>query len=303
MSNQPVIARSRFSDGISWLTDGANLLAHGGPALLRVAVVFLVISLIQIVPMIGPLLLVLISPALSAGLINTFRAVQQGQAPGPETLLAGLTDCAVRTRLLALGVFFMLGSLAAVLVMFGWLSPQMDLAAFFEAVGDPEVMENHPERVAAMLEGVSLFGGLALTAIVLALVLGALYFAVPLVFFWRWPVLAALLFSVRAVLTNWMAFLGFGLVVLGVLFLIGMLFGLLAGLFALALGAMGGFLSQLLMIVVALFVQFLLAAAQWRAFIQVFPAGPGGGGSGPADAQDGNQPDGSSGDPPDRFEV
>ncbi len=274
MNNQPIIKRAAFGDGVSWLTDGANLLARGGASLSRVAVVFLLISLIQIVPMIGPLLLLLISPALSAGLINAFRAVQQSETPRPDHLLAGLVNSETRGRLIGLGVFFLLGSFGSVMILVGWLSAQMDIAALLEYLGNPEAMERNPEQLFAMFQGVSMIPGMLLSAVVFALVLAALYFAVPLVFFWRWPAVAALLFSLRAVLVNWAAFVAFGLVLFGVLVLIGLMFGLVSGLLGLALGGAGNFLAQLLMIMVSLFVQFLAAAAQWRAFFQVFPAGP-----------------------------
>jgi len=94
-----------------------------------------------------------------------------------------------------------------------------------------------------------------------------------LVFFWRWPVTAALLFSLRAVLANWIAFLGFGLLVFGVLLLMGLMISVFGGILQLALGSIGAFLLQLLIVFLSLFFQLLMAAAQWRAFLRVFPVG------------------------------
>ena len=273
MSTEPRISRATFADGTRWLTGGADLLARGGGVMLRVAAWLVVITLIQLIPVIGVPLLVLISPALTAGMLGIFRRLDEGAAARPDQLFDGFRDAAVRTRLLVLGGLLLLGILGAVMAVGAWLAPQMDLEALNALMNDPQAMESDPDRLFALFEGVNLFGGLALGALVVGAVLGALYFGVPLVFFWNWPVVAAVLWSLRAVLVNWLAFLGFGLVVFGLLFALGFVFLLTAGLLALALGPAGDFVGQLLSVLVSLFVQLLLAAAQWRAFRQVFPAG------------------------------
>jgi hypothetical protein len=260
-----------MSDGVAWLTKGADLLARDGSLMLRVAAWLVVITLIQMVPLIGVPLLVLISPALTGGMLGLFRRVDAGQGARPEQVFDGLRDSAVRTRLLTLGGLLLVGLLASVMVVVAWLSPQMDMEALNALMNDPQAMENDPDRLFALFEGVNLFGGLALGAAILGLVLGALYFGVPLVFFWNWPVLAAVLYSLRAVFVNWRAFLGFGAVVIGLLFALGFVFLMTAGLLALALGPVGNFAGQLMSLIVSLFVQLLMAAAQWLAFRQLFP--------------------------------
>ncbi|MBS3742799.1 MAG: hypothetical protein KGY48_00455 [Wenzhouxiangellaceae bacterium] len=274
MTHSPHIHKASFGDGAGWLIGGGELLGRGGSALMRVVLVLLLISLIQIVPLVGTLALMLISPALTAGMLNVFRSVEQGAPPGAETVLAGLRDPGRRGPLLMLGVFFVVGVFAAIGALSAWLAPQMDLQALAEFMNDPEALNNEPEQFLALFEGVNVFGGLLLAVIVLAVVLGGLYFAVPLVFFWNWPVLTALVWSLRALLINWLAFLGFGLVVIGVFLLAGITFALVSGVIALALGTAGAFIAQLLSIALSLFLQLLVAAAQWRSFVQVFPAGP-----------------------------
>lgn len=275
MVQSPNIVKARFSDGVSWLTGGGNLLARGGGALVKIALLLVVVSLLQAVPAVGLLLVALISPLVTAGLLNVFRTVEQGGTPTPAHFLAGFTDPAARTGLLVLGVVFVAGLLAAIAALLAWLAPQMDLQAARQVLSDPNVVNESPQRVLALFEGVNLFGGFALAALIFAIVLAAVYFAVPLVFFWRWPVFAALLWSLRATLVNWLAFLGFGLVVFGLLFAVGLVFGLFSGIFSLALGGAGVLIVQLVSIILSLFVQLLFAAAQWRAFVQVFPAGSG----------------------------
>ncbi|MFO7762587.1 MAG: BPSS1780 family membrane protein [Wenzhouxiangellaceae bacterium] len=274
MTHSPHIRKASFGDGAGWLIGGGELLGRGGSALMRVVLVLLVISLIQIVPLIGTLVLLLISPALTAGMLNVFRSVEQGVPPGAETVLAGLRDPGRRGPLLMLGAFFIIGVFAAIGGLSAWLAPQMDLQALAEFMNDPEALDNNPEQFLALFEGVNVFGGLLLAVVVLAAVLGGLYFAVPLVFFWNWPVFTALVWSLRALLINWLAFLGFGLVVIGVFLLAGITFAFISGIIALALGTAGAFIAQLLSMALSLFLQLLVAAAQWRSFIQVFPAGP-----------------------------
>jgi len=280
--NSPQIYRASFGDGTGWLISGGELMSRGGSALLRVVLVLLAISLIQIVPLIGTLALMLISPALTAGMLNVFRAVQQHETPGIETVLAGLADGSRRGSLLVLGGFLIIGLFVAIGALGVWLAPQMDMQALTEFLNDPEAMNNNPERLMVLFDGVNVFGGLVIAALVMALVLGGLYFAVPLVFFWNWPVFTALLWSLRAMLVNWLAFLGFGLVVVGVFLLAGITFAIISGIVSLALGNAGVFIVQLLSMALSLFLQLLVAAAQWRSFVQVFPA-DGGGDDNPGD--------------------
>jgi len=272
MNSSPTIARARFDEGPRWLFAGAELLARGGPAMLRVALVLLVVSLLQLVPAVGPLLLLLVSPAITAGVLNVYARIERGEPVLPSTVLAGLARPDRRARLLFLGAVLMFGAFAALAALSAWLAPQMDIQALTALLNDPETMNAHPERLFALFDGVNVFGGVLIAGVIGAGVLGALYFAVPLVFFWGWPVLAALLWSLRAVLVNWAAFLGFGLVAVGVLLAIGLVIGLFGSILSLALGSMAAPVVQLLTVIASLFVQLLVAAAQWRAFLRVFPA-------------------------------
>lgn len=270
MSNRPRIFRADFSEGARWLTGGADLLARGGWTMVRVAAWLVVISLIQIVPLIGLLALVVISPALTAGLMALFRTIDEGRAPAVNLLFAGFSAGPARGRLLVLGSWLLIGVILAFSTMMLWLSSQMDLQVLAQLLNDSEATERNSERLFAMFEGVNVFGGIVVSGLIFAVVVGALFFAVPLVFFWDWPVLAALLWSLRAMLVNWVAMLGFGLLAAGLLLAAGFVFGLMANLLMLAFGAVGGFAVQVLSMVFSLFLQLLFAAAQWRAFRCVF---------------------------------
>ena len=273
MANSPRIDRASFSDGIGWLGDGGNLMARGGAPLFRVATVLLLFSLLQIIPVIGVPLLLILSPAMTAGMLQVFHNIDGNRGYGPATMLSGLADPGARLRLITIGLVFVAALFLAAMIVVGWISGQTDMEALNRLLADPEAMNEDPMQLFVLLEGVNWFGGVALGAIVFGLMLAATYFAVPLVYFWRWPVLAALLFSLRAVAVNWLAFLGFGFVLIGVLLLTGLMLGVFGGILQLALGSFGAFLVQLLVILISLFIQLLMAAAQWRAFLRVFPVG------------------------------
>jgi len=273
MSGRARIDKVGFGAGAGWLTAGGELLSRGGVALVRIAAVLLLLSLLQWIPVIGLLLLVVITPALTAGMLNVFGAIERGDAPTVDLFLAGLTDARARGPLLVLGGVLMLGMFAAVAAFTAWLAPQMDLQALSELLAEPQALEGNPDQLFALFQGVNLVGGLALSLTIAGLVLSALFFAVPLVFFWQWPLLAAALWSLRAVLINWLAFAGYVLVLIVILILIGFLLATVSGLLTLALGPAGALFVQVLTVVVSMFVQLLLAAAQWKAFLTVFPAG------------------------------
>lgn len=273
MAQRPRIERASFADGVGWLSAGGNLMARGGAPLFRVATVLLLFSLMQVIPIIGVFLLLILSPALTAGMLQVFSDIERARPFGPATMLSGLTDAEARSRLIGIGLVFIASMFLAGLVFVGWISGQTDIEALAALLTDQEALNQDPLQLFALLEGVNWFGPMAVALTIVALVLGATYFAVPLVFFWRWPILAALLFSLRAMLTNWIAFLGFGLVVFGVMLLLGLMLSMFGGILQLALGTVGVFLVQLLVILMSLFFQLLMAAAQWRAFLRVFPVG------------------------------
>ncbi len=273
MSQKPRIERASFADGVGWLSAGGDLMARGGAPLFRVATVLLLFSLLQLIPIIGLPMLLILSPALTAGMLQVFHEIDRGREFGPASMLSGLTDVDARRRLVSIGVVFIVGMFIATVVFVGWISDHIDLEALNRLMSDPQALNQDPTQLFALFEDISGFGTAAIVLGIVGLVLAATYFAVPLVFFWRWPVLAALVFSLRAVLVNWIAFLGFGLVVFGVLLLLSLMISMFGGILQLALGSIGTFLLQFLIILLSLFFQLLLAAAQWRAFLRVFPVG------------------------------
>lgn len=136
---------------------------------------------------------------------------------------------------------------------------------------------------------VSVGGGFLLAALVFSLVLAAIYFAIPLVMFDRWPTLPALMTSLKAVFINWLAFLGFGLAFLAFAAALGLILVLVITVLNLALGSFGQLLGQMVFLLVTMFVQVLMGGTQYVAFSQIFGWVPDVDSSGPGSEDDDEQ--------------
>lgn len=263
MNPSPEIRRVGFGRGLRWLLSGADLLSRGARLLVPVSGLLLLVMMIQIVPVIGPAILALISPLLTAGLMAAFHATVRSQSTGPSVLFAGWRNERTRFPLLFLGLWLSLGALLAIMALGMWIAPQVDPEALERALGDPQA-------TVRLLIGLDLVGGLLIAGTIMGLVLGALYFAVPLVFFAERPVGHSLLQSLRALLVNWVAFLGLFVAMLALIAAVVLVMGLVSMVLGLALGPAGEFLVRMVGILAGLFIQVLLAGAQYVAFREVF---------------------------------
>lgn len=280
MTPGPRIRPVGFAAGFRWLPTAAELLFSGLGPMAGVASLWLLVSLIaMVIPVLGQIILVLFTPLLTAGVLAAFDLLAGGRKPHPLTLFKGWQDPARRTGLLLVGSFSLIGSMLAAMVLVGWLSAQVDPAQLEAAMASPETL-------AQVLSGVSLGGGLLLAALLFSLVLAAIYFAIPLVMFDRWPTLRALTTSLKAVLINWAAFLGFGLAFMVFAAALGLILVLIVSVVSLALGAFGQYLSQVIFLIMTMFVQILMAGTQYLAFCQIFGWSPEGEPPGPANDEE-----------------
>ncbi|MCH8478175.1 MAG: hypothetical protein LAT56_09545 [Wenzhouxiangella sp.] len=262
--------RASFGAGLRWLPAGAELLCRAPAPMSAIAALWLLVTLVaMLIPVIGQLLLVMFTPLLTAGVLMAFDSTAKGEQPGPMTLFSGWRDPYRRLRLLAVGFFSLAGSMLAAAVLIGWLGGQMGQAEL-------EAAARSPEALAQALTEVRLGPGMLMAGLVFGLVLAALFFAIPLIMFGQLGSFPALLMSLRAVLVNWLAFVGFGLATLAMAMAMGFLLALLMALLDLALGQAGMFVIQVLVLMTTMFVQLLLAGAQYVAFCQLFGWRPGG---------------------------
>jgi uncharacterized membrane protein len=217
---------------------------------------------------IGQLTMMLITPLLTAGAIAAFAQVTAGKRPRPFVLFAGWQRPALRRQLLGIGLFGIFGSLLALLVVSGWLGSQVTPEQI-------QAAQQSPQDMMALFGQLSLSPLLLVAALILAAVMSAMYFAIPLVMFRDVSVANALQTSLKAVIANWAAFLGFGLVAIGLVVALGFLLSLVMFILALAMGAAAQPAGEVLFLLIAMIVQMLMAGTQWVAYADIFGA-PGG---------------------------
>jgi len=263
--SSPNYRKPGFAAGLRWLPAAAELLFSSFGPLSGLAALWLLVSMIAVVPVIGQLAVMLITPLLTAGAISAFAQVSAGRRPAPTALFAAWGRPALRNRLFALGAFGVIGSVLTLLVVSGWLGNQVNPEQIQSA-------QQSTEAMAEMLEQVSL-GPMLLVAVgILAVVMAAMYFAIPLVMFHDITSAGALIASLRAVVANWAAFLGFGLAALVLVLALGFVFGVVMLTLSLAMGAAAQMTAQVVFMLVAMLVQVLMAGCQWVAFADLFGA-------------------------------
>lgn len=259
----PSYRKPGFRAGLRWLPAAAELLFSSFGPLAGLAALWLLVSMVALIPVIGQLTMMLITPLLTAGAIAAFAQVASGRRPAPTVLFAAWGRTDLRNRLFALGAFGILGSLLALVVVSIWLGGQVA----------PEQIQNaqqSPEAMAALLEGISLGPMLFVAAGILAAVMTAMYFAIPLVMFNDTGALTALSTSLRAIVANWSAFLGFGLVVVAMVLALGFVFGVILMTLSLAMGSAAQMITQVVFMLAAMLVQVLMAGCQWLAYTEIF---------------------------------
>lgn len=259
----PNYRKPGFAAGLRWLPAAAELLFSGFGPLAGLAALWLLVSMIAIIPIVGQLAVMLITPLLTAGAIAAFTQVSAGRRPAPTMLFAAWGRPDLRNRLFALGAFGILGSLLALLVVAAWLSGQV-------TPDQIQAAQQSPQAMAEMLEQISLGPMLLVAAAMLAMVMAAMYFAIPLVMFHHITTARALTTSLRAVVSNWSAFLGFGLVVIAMVVALGLVFGIVMVTLSVALGTAAQMIAQVVFMLVAMLVQVLMAGTQWVAFTNIF---------------------------------
>ncbi|MEN1728306.1 MAG: BPSS1780 family membrane protein [Pseudomonadota bacterium] len=259
-----------FRAGLSWLPTGAELLAKHWRPLLGVASLWLLISLLaSLVPVVGQLTLMVLTPLLTAGLLAAFDQTRAGHVEvRPGTLFAGWNPPERRLSLIVLGIVSLLGTFLAALVFVGVLTSQIEPALLEANLEDPEAL-------AALLSESSLGSGLFFAILLFLLILAGLFFAVPMVMFGRLGVGAALGYSYRACFGNIGAMVGLLLALIAFGLALGFVLLLSISTLGLALGTAGQFLGQLIMVAATLFTQIVLTGAQYVAFCQVSGWTPG----------------------------
>ena len=241
--------------GWCWLTEGFAIFRRNQLRLsLAVLSYWILMALINSVPLVGQLAATLLIPVFSVSLMNACRLLEQGGPLPPQLLFTGFQQNL--RNLLMLGAVYIAVSVAILAIV-----AVVDGGVLFRLV----VLAESPSEQVLTSRAVVFAGQLAL--LLFAPLMMAYWYAPVLVAWHDLPVAKALFFSAVACLRNWRAFLVYALAiaVFGAL-LPGMLFGLVGLLFAGAYEA----LSLALIALVALVLLPTLYASFYVSYRDVF---------------------------------
>lgn len=214
--------------GTFWLFEGFRLFRRNPPLITALTLAYLLVvqALVLLLPGLGPLLLPLLLPALTLIVANGCRLVDEGRAPGKDSLLKGLIGNG--PALLRLGGLQLAGAVLLVLLNLALNAGAdplagLDPSAVAPNMGEPGAL---PAEVPA---GVPAAEAAALTALLRLLLLAlpvilAFWFAPFLVGWDRVSPFKAVFFSTIATWRNWRAF---GMFALGSVVVAGIIPGLI----------------------------------------------------------------------------
>lgn len=258
-------SKTDAGSGVTWLSQGLQLFLKNP---VPFAVMGLILGVIGMIPLLGGLAMMVLGPALYAGMIHGYRVEAGGGKAEIGNLFAAFQQDGKLVKLLPLclpgiGAAIIIGVVAGVLLV----------GAAVTAVGGSAAASqmNSPEGMMAMLSGVGIVAGLIALVIFIAVALVAwalLFTAIPRVMFDGIEPFAAMKESFGTVKANLFAFIGFALVAM-----VG--YAIVAFVLALLLGWISSFLPGLLL---AAGFTPIIVGGLYSAYRQLFP------GSGSAEA-------------------
>ncbi|HEX5806464.1 MAG TPA: BPSS1780 family membrane protein [Macromonas sp.] len=162
------------SAGLLWVKQGIRTFWRQPLALAGMFFMFmLTVSLLSMVPWIGPAVALALLPAASLGLMAGTREAEQGRFPMPHLLLSAFrTDPARRKAMLTLGLLYALGSLLV-----------MGLSALLNG-GDFTQLGNGTEITEEVLQQPAFTRGLMLNLVLYA-PLALLFWHAPALVYWH----------------------------------------------------------------------------------------------------------------------
>jgi len=246
--------------GLAWVSGSWGLIKRQPLRLLLISLFFQFILSFSQTSALG-LVVILCLPILSAGLLHAFFLVEHGGKPMVSVLFMAFTAKGSNGSLLLLGGVAM--AVALLVVSFALAGQMMDI--------DPDVLVRIEQ---GDLDALQLIDPQVLESAVLAVVLGAaisgsiIYFAIPLIWFRKYPLGAALITGLKALGRNWKPLLVIGLF-LGIL---AVPIFLLKGSFYLSVLSQGNasVLLEFLLLILSSTFQLLLFGTQYLAFRDIF---------------------------------
>lgn len=190
--------------GWQWIVDGFALFRRNPLVWISLTVILVLMWMVSLmIPMIGPLLFNLFSPALFAGLMVGCKALESGEPLELAHLFAGFRKNA--SPLVTIGGVYLVGTIVVVGIVFMAAGGSMLPTAMSKSQPDMEAM-------AAALRSMAL--GLTIGFAFYIPLLMMIWFAPLLIVFHDQPPVAAMKLSFRACWINMMPFLVYGLAIL-----------------------------------------------------------------------------------------
>ena len=197
------------SKGWQWIVDGFALFRKSPAMWIAITLLLGVIWLVSmIIPLLGPLLFNLFSPLLFAGLMAGCRALENGEALEIRHLFAGFKDRAA--PLVTIGGVYLVGTIIVVGVVLVVAGGSMLPSVLSKSGTDIETLR-------AALRSMAL--ALAIGAAVYLPLIMLIWFAPLLVMFDGMTPVAAMKLSFAACFKNTLPFTVYGLVILGLWFI------------------------------------------------------------------------------------
>jgi hypothetical protein len=252
-----------FSQGLAWLLQSLALIRMQAGRLFLIAIFMQLMLGLTRLPIIG-LLAILAVPALTAGILEAFHVTARGGAPRVALLFLPLTRAGRVGKLFGAGaVIFALGVVSVALVLTGMEDmPAPEILTRIEQGDVQAIAELAPGTLARMmmafLVGISVSGTIS-------------YFSIPLIWFGKRRLLAALAEGLRALLVNWKPFVFLAAGLTAVLLPLAVATGILLGLAASG-GLMSGVSMAVIMILLLAF-QMLVFGTQYCAYRDIFGVG------------------------------
>jgi hypothetical protein len=226
--------------GWLWLAAGFAIFRKN-PAMLTLLVVsyWMLVALVNVIPVVGSIAATLSIPAFSVSLMNACRALDQGRPIGPQILFSGFREN-LRALLILGGIY--LGATLTLLGISGMADGGLLMQMMLAGTPPPEEALQSGEFLAA-----------AQIALLLLAPLLMAYWYAPMLAAWHgFSPSKALFFSFIASARNWRAFLAYSgaMIVYGAV-LPGLVLGLLASVLPDEINSLAALLSIPLLLVLA----------------------------------------------------
>jgi uncharacterized membrane protein len=211
------VKQADVGQGVAWIGSGfRNFMKNPGMWIVLGLVLLICYIGISLIPFLGSLLVSLVSPVLTAGMLYAAKQAEDGQPVEFSHLFRGFQESRALNGLLALGAVMVAGTIASMIVMF------MLVGSAFMA----SMQAGGPEELSLLALGTGGLIGLLLVLSIQLLVAATLVYAIPLVMFKGAAVGEAMSASINACIENWLSLLVFGAIFLIVAIVAALPFGL-----------------------------------------------------------------------------